>query len=169
MDYQYVRNGTASVFAFVEPLGGRHHISVHERRTALDWAEEVRYLAEVMYPDASKIVLVLDNLNTHKISSLYKRYPAERARQISRRLEIHYTPVHGSWLNVAEIELNALTRQCLDRRIDSVKTLREQTSAWETERNTLASKVTWHFKTADAREKLASLYPKFGTQNSESI
>ena len=123
VDYQYVRNGTASVFAFVEPLGGRHHVSVRERRTALDWAEEIRYLAEVMYPAASKIVLVMDNLNTHKPSSLYKRYPAEQARQIIRRLEIHYTPIHGSWLNIAEIELNALTRQCLDRRIDSVEML----------------------------------------------
>ena len=168
VDYQYVRNGTASVFAFVEPLGGRHHISVRERRTALDWAEEIQYLAEVMYPAASKIVLVMDNLNTHKPSSLYKRYPAEQARQIIRRLEIHYTPIHGSWLNIAEIELNALTRQCLDRRIDSVEMLCVQTSAWDTERNIQASKVNWHFKTADAREKLASLYPKFGPGNIET-
>ena len=160
-DFEYSRNGTVSIFAFVEALGGRHHVSVREHRTARDWAEEIRYLAEVLYPDASKIVLVMDNLNTHKISSLYKRYPAEQARQIVRRLEVHYTPVHGSWLNIAEIELNVMTRQCLSRRIEDVAMLREELSAWESERNTLAAKVNWHFKTADAREKLASLYPTF--------
>ena len=109
----------------------------------------------------SKIVLVMDNLNTHKISSLYKRYPAEQARQIVRRLEVHYTPVHGSWLNIAEIELNVMTRQCLSRRIESTAMLREELSAWESERNPLAAKVNWHFKTTDAREELASLYPTF--------
>lgn len=161
VDYQYTRNGTAAIFAFVEPLGGRHYISVREHRTALDWAEEIHYLVDTLYPEAPKIVLVLDNLNVHNISSLYKRYPPEEARRIVRKLEIHYTPVHGSWLNIAEIELNVLTRQCLDRRIGSIEKLRKETSAWNTERNTLAAKVNWHFKIGDAREKLVSLYPSF--------
>ena len=108
---------TCSIFAFVEPLGGRHHTGVHEHRTALDWAEEIKYLVDVMYPDAERIILVMDNLNTHKPASLYKKYPPEEARRIIKKLEIHYTPKHGSWLDMAEIELNVLTRQCLSRRI----------------------------------------------------
>lgn len=119
-DSEYVRNGTVSIFAFIEPLGGTHHVSVREHRTVLDWAEEIRYLTDVMYPDAEKIVLVMDNLNTHKPSSLYKRYPAEEARRILKRLEIHYTPKHGSWLDIAEIELHIMTRQCLSRRIAEI-------------------------------------------------
>ncbi len=114
-----------------------------------------------MYPDAEKIILVMDNLNTHKPASLYKRYPAEEARRIIKRLEIHYTPKHGSWLDIAEIELNVMTRQCLSRRIDDINKLRSELSAWENERNTMAAKVHWHFKTVDARTKLTSLYPKF--------
>lgn len=109
-DSEYVRNGTVSIFAFIEPLGGMHHVSVREHRTAFDWAEEIRYLTDVMYPDAEKIVLVIDNLNTHKSSSLYKRYPAKEARRILKRLDIHYTPKHGSWLDIAEIELHVMTR-----------------------------------------------------------
>ena len=112
-DSEYVRNGTCSIFAFVESLGGTHHVSVREHRTAFDWAEEIKYLVDVMYPDAEKIILVMDNLNTHKTASLYKRYPADEARQTIKRLEIHYTPKHGSWLDIAEIELNVMTRQCL--------------------------------------------------------
>ena len=162
-DSEYVRNGTVSIFAFIEPLGGTHHVSVIEHRTVLDWAEEIRYLTDVMYPDAEKIVLVMDNLNTHKPSSLYKRYPAEEARRILKRLEIHYTPKHGSWLDIAEIELHIMTRQCLSRRIAEIGVLRSELSAWETERNTLAAKVNWHFRTSDARIKLSSLYPTFTT------
>ena len=162
-DSEYVRNGTVSIFAFIEPLGGTHHVSVREHRTVLDWAEEIRYLTDVMYPDAEKIVLVMDNLNTHKPSSLYKRYPAEEARRILKRLEIHYTPKHGSWLDIAEIELHIMTRQCLSRRIAEIGVLRSELSAWETERNTLAAKVNWHFRTSDARIKLSSLYPTFTT------
>lgn len=162
-DSEYVRNGTVSIFAFIEPLGGTHHVSVREHRTVLDWAEEIRYLTDVMYPDAEKIVLVMDNLNTHKPSSLYKRYPAEEARRILKRLEIHYTPKHGSWLDIAEIELHIMTRQCLSRRIAEIGVLRSELSAWETERNTLAAKVNWHFRTSEARIKLSSLHPTFTT------
>ena len=162
-DSEYVRNGTVSIFAFVEPLGGTHHVSVREHRTAVDWAEEIKYLVDDMYPDAEKIVLVMDNLNTHKPASLYKKYPPEEARRIIKKLEIHYTPKHGSWLDIAEIELNVMTRQCLARRIAEIGLLRRELSAWEVERNTLAAKVNWHFRTSDARIKLSSLYPVFTT------
>lgn len=163
IDSEYVRNGTVSIFAFVEPLGGVHHVSVRGHRTAVDWAEEIKYLVDVMYPDAKKIILVMDNLNTHKPSSLYKRYSPEEARRIIKRLEIHYTPKHGSWLDVAEIELNVMTRQCLNRRISDIEQLRRELSAWEIERNILAAKVNWHFRTNDARIKLSSLYPAYTT------
>lgn len=159
VDSEYVRNGTCSIFAFIEALGGVHHVSVREHRTALDWAEEIRYLADVMYPNAEKIILVMDNLNTHKPASLYKRFEPAEARRILRKLEIHYTPKHGSWLNIAGIELNVMTRQCLSRRIASIETLKSELSAWETKRNNSEAKVNWHFRTADARIKLASLYP----------
>lgn len=162
-DSEYVRNGTVSIFAFVESLGGTHHVSVREHRTALDWATEIKYLVDVMYPDAEKIILVMDNLNTHKPASLYKRYAPEEARRIIKKLEIHYTPKHGSWLDIAEIELNVMTRQCLSRRIDNIDRLRNELSAWEVERNILAAKVNWHFRTNDARIKLSSLYPTFTT------
>lgn len=160
IDSEYVRNGTCSIFAFVEPLSGVHHVSVREHRTALDWAEEIRYLVDVMYPDAEKIILVMDNLNTHKPASLYKRFEPAEARRILRKLEIHYTPKHGSWLDIAEIELNVMTRQCLSRRIDSIETLKTELTAWERERNNLEAKVNWHFRTKDARVKLVSLYPE---------
>lgn len=159
IDSEYVRNGTCSIFAFIEPLGGKHHVSVREHRTATDWAEEIRYLVEEMYPDAEKIILVMDNLNTHKPASLYKAFPPEVARRILRRLEIHYTPKHGSWLDIAEIELNVMTRQCLDRRIDNITDLRSELEAWEDERNQHQATVNWQFRTADARIKLSSLYP----------
>lgn len=121
VDSEYTRNGTCSIFAFIEPLGGTHHISVREHRTAKDWAEEIKYLCDVMYPGAEKIILVMDNLNTHKCASLYKAFSPEEARRIMKRLEIHYTPKHGSWLDIAEIELNMMTRQCLSRRTDSIE------------------------------------------------
>lgn len=168
VDSEYVRNGTCSIFAFVEPLGGAHHVSVREHRTAIDWAEEIKYLADVMYPDVEKIILVMDNLNTHKPASLYKRYPADEARRIMKRLEIHYTPKHGSWLDIAEIELNVMTRQCLNRRIDNISNLRKELSAWEVERNTVAAKVNWQFRTEDASGAASlwevlpcSLFPEF--------
>lgn len=159
VDSEYVRNGTCSIFAFVEPLGGTHHVSVHERRTAADWAMEIKYLSDEMFPEADRIILVMDNLNTHKPASLYKVFPPAEARRILKRLEIHYTPKHGSWLDMAEIELNVMTRQCLSRRIENIDLLRRELSAWETERNQNKAKIQWHFQTADAREKLMSLYP----------
>ena len=162
-DSEYKRNDTCSIFAFVEPLGGRHHVSVHEHRTAIDWAMEIKYLSDEMFPDAKKIILVMDNLNTHKAASLYKAFPPSEARRIIKRLEIHYTPKHGSWLDMAEIELNVMTRQCLSRRIENIAKLREELAAWEVERNTVAAKVNWQFRTADARVKLSSLYPRFTT------
>lgn len=161
IDSEYIRNGTCSIFAFVEALAGRHHVSVREHRTAIDWAEEIRYLVDEMYPDVQKIILVMDNLNTHKPASLYKTFPPEEARRIIKKLEIHYTPKHGSWLDIAEIELNVMTRQCLSRRISSIDVLRSELTAWEDERNNGKSKVNLQFTTKDARIKLVSLYPEF--------
>ena len=158
-DSEYKRNGTCSIFAFVEPLGGRHHVSVHEHRTAIDWAMGIKYLSDEMFPDAKKIILVMDNLNTHTAASLYKAFPPSEARRIIKRLEIHYTPKHGSWLDMAEIELNVMTRQCLSRRISTLDKLKCELSAWEMERNRDTAKIQWHFQTGDAREKLISLYP----------
>lgn len=167
IDSEYVREGTCSIFVFTEPLGGVRHLNVRNRRTAIDWAEEIKYLADVSYPDAEKIILILDNLNTHKISSLYKAFPPEEARRIAKRLEVHYTPKHGSWLNIAEIELNVMTRQCLKRRIDNLEKLRSELSAWEKERNINSSKINWHFTNNQARIRLISLYPKTILANSE--
>lgn len=161
IDFEYTRNGTCSIFTFVEALAGRHHVRVREHRTAIDWAEEIKYLVDERYPDAQKIILVMDNLNTHKPASLYKVFPPEEARRIIKKPEIHYTPKHGSWLNIAEIELNVMTRQCLSRRIASIDVLRSELSAWTNERNNGKSKVNWQFTTKDARIKLVSLYPEF--------
>ena len=161
IDSEYTRNGTVSIFVFVEPLGGVRHVSVREHRTAIDWAEEIKYLVEVSYPDSEKIVLVMDNLNTHALSSLYKAFPASEARRIARKLEIHYTPKHGSWLDIAEIELNVMTRQCLSQRISDIEKLRQELSAWEQDRNGHAACIQWQFTTDKARTKLVSLYPKF--------
>jgi len=160
IDSEYVRNGTCSIFAFIEALAGKHHVSVREHRTAIDWAEEIKYLVDVMYPDKEKLILVMDNLNTHKASSLYKAFQPEEARRIIKKLEIHYTPKHGSWLDIAEIELNVMTRQCLSRRIESIELLRKELSTWESERNSSCAKVDWQFTTKDARTKLVSLYPE---------
>lgn len=160
IDAEYQRNGTCCIFAMVEPLGGRHHVSVRERRTAMDWAEEIEYLVDVMYPNADKITLVMDNLNTHKPASLYKKFDPPKAHRLLGKLEIHYTPKHGSWLDIAEIELNVMTRQCLSRRIPSIDMLRRELSVWESERNNSYAKVNWQFRTADARIKLKSLYPR---------
>jgi hypothetical protein len=158
-DYEYVRNGTANLFMLSEPLAGWRHVMVTDRRTAKDFAEAVRWLAEDVYPDAEKVVLVMDNLNTHKLASLYAAFPPEQARRIAERIEVHHTPKHGSWLNVAEIELSVLARQCLDRRIASVEELLKQLEPWEVERNDRAVGVKWQFTTADARVKLRRLYP----------
>jgi hypothetical protein len=158
-DYEYVRNGTANLFMISEPLLGWRAVKVTERRTAKDFAEVVRWLAEEVHPEAEKLVLVMDNLNTHKLASLYEAFPAEQARRIAERLEIHYTPKHGSWLNVAEIELSVLSRQCLNRRIESMEELRKEVTAWEDSRNEKQVEIRWRFTTADARVKLRRLYP----------
>lgn len=161
-DSEYVRKDTCSIFAFVEPLGGVRHVSVRERRTAIDWAEEIKYLVDVRYPDCDRIILVMDNLNTHALSSLYKAFPAPEARRIAKKLEIHYTPKHGSWLDIAEIELNVMTRQCLCQRIEDMDVLRQELAAWESDRNQHTACIQWQFTTDKARIKLVSLYPKFG-------
>lgn len=158
-DYEYERNGTANLFMTFEPLAGRRRVKVTERRTAVDYARVVRELVDVHYPDAEKIVLVQDNLNTHRPASLYEAFPPEEARRIIEKLEIHYTPKHGSWLDMAETELSVLSRQCLDRRIPDRPTLAAEVAAWELDRNAAECKVDWHFTTADARIKLKRLYP----------
>src|SRR5206468_9186400 len=158
-DYEYVRNGTANLFMISEPLAGWRHVMVTERRTAKDFACVLRWLAEDVYKEADRIVLVMDNLNTHKLASLYEAFPPEQARRIAERIEVHHTPKHGSWLNVAEIELSVLSRQCLDRRIESVDELLKQLEPWEVERNDRAVGIQWRFTTADARIKLRRLYP----------
>lgn len=160
VDYEYERNGTADIFMFVEPLGAWRHVNVRERRTALDWAQEVRELLEVHYPHAVFVRLVCDNLNTHKIASLYEAFDPAQARSYAKRLELHYTPKHGSWLNIAEIELSALSRQCLNRRIPDMHTLRSETQTWERKRNQKQKGVDWQFTTDDARIKLKRLYPQ---------
>lgn len=158
-DSEYIRNGTCSIFIFTEPLKGWRTVSVSERRTRIDWARYVAELLEVHYPTAPKICLVMDNLNTHTISSLYEAFPAARARALARRLEIHYTPKHGSWLNIAEIELSVMTSQCLGRRIPSIEVLADELDAWNIARNNAAKGVNWQFTTENARIKLNKLYP----------
>lgn len=160
-DSEYIREGTCSIFIFTEPLRGWRCSHVRKTRTALDWAEEIKYLLTECYPGNEKIILVMDNLNTHVIGSLYKKYPAQEARSYARRLEIHYTPKHGSWLNIAEIELNVMTRQCLARRLDSIAAIQLELAAWERIRNEDCEKVAWQFTTPQARTKLISLYPKY--------
>ena len=159
-DGEYIRNGTSSIFLFTEPLAGWRHVTACERRTKIDWANQIRDLVETYYPDALKIKLVMDNLNTHSISSLYEAFSPEIARNLAKRLEIHYTPKHGSWLNIAEIELSALTRQCLDRRISTILLLNHELAAWETHRNNTQKGVDWQFTTSTARIKLRRLYPQ---------
>ena len=160
LDAEYKRCGTCSIFVFTEVLAGWRHVSVRERRTRLDWAMEVRYILTGVYPDKEKIILVMDNLNTHTKASLYQAFPAAEAAALANRLEIHYTPKHGSWLNIAEIELNAMTRQCLDQRVDDIDILRRELSIWGSERNENCKSVDWQFTAEDARIKLKSLYPK---------
>lgn len=159
-DYEYVRKGTCSIFVFTEPLKGWRHVHASERRTKIDWALQIEELLEVHYPNAEKIRLVMDNLNTHSISSLYVAFPAEKALRLAKRLEIHFTPKHGSWLNIAEIELNVMTLQCLGRRIPSIEFLNSELAAWQQQRNSSLKTVHWHFSTATARDKLKHLYPK---------
>lgn len=162
-DYEYVREGTANLFMIFEPLLGWRHVAVTERRTAKDFAEVLRWLAEEVHDGAEKLVLVTDNLNTHTLASLYEAFPPEQARRIAGRIEWHYTPKHGSWLDMAEIELSALAKQCLDRRIGGQAELRQEVGAWEEERNERGVGVQWRFTTADARIKLHRLYPSTQT------
>ena len=160
-DCEYVRNGTCSIFIFVEPLAGLRHAEALEHRTKIDFAHQVKSFIDKHYPNHEKIILVSDNLNTHNISSFYEAFDPETARQLSRKIEFHHTPKHGSWLNIAEIELSVLSKQCLKIRIPSLDKLNNELSAWERYRNSTSNKVNWHFSTADARVKLTSLYPKF--------
>lgn len=159
-DSEYVRHGTCSIFVWVEPLAGRRRVNARSQRTRVDWAHEVDHLLTSDYPDAEKVVLVMDNLNTHSIGSLYEAFDPAKAFALAQRLEIHHTPKHGSWLNIAEIELSALTRQCLDRRIADLDTLNTELTAWQHATNTNQRQVNWHFTTNDARTKLRHLYPE---------
>lgn len=159
-DYHYERRGVQALFMFFDPLRGWRRVSCRDSRTRVDWAEEIRRLLEEDYPKASKVKLVCDNLNTHSIASLYEAFPAKQAHALARRLEIHYTPRNGSWLNVAEIELSVLSRTCLARRIGSQEELQRETEAWQKERNADRSGVRWRFTTDDARIKLRHLYPQ---------
>jgi DDE superfamily endonuclease len=159
-DSEYIRRGTCSIFVWVEPLAGRRRVNARERRTRVDWAHEVDRLLTSDYPDAAKVVLVMDNLNTHSIGSLYEAFEPAKAHALAQRLEIHHTPKHGSWLNIAEIELSALTRQCLDRRIADLEILNTELAAWQTATNANQRQVNWHFTTSDARTRLRHLYPE---------
>lgn len=159
-DYEYEREGVANLFIFFEPLAGKRHVKVTDRRTKKDWAEAMRELSDVYYPNAEKIVVVLDNLNTHSPASFYEAFKPEDARRLASRFEFHFTPKHGSWLNMAEIELSVLSRQCLAGRIPNKSVLANEVSAWEDERNNSVVKVRWQFTSADARIKLKNLYPR---------
>ena len=161
IDDEYVRNGVAQIFMEVEPLAGRRHVAITERRTRKDWAQQIKEMLDLRYPGAIKVRLVMDNLNTHHPASLYEAFEPGEARRLTERLDIHYTPKHGSWLNMAEIELSALKGQCLDRRIADITTMRAEVVAWEMARNNATSKIDWQFTTSNARTKLKRLYPKF--------
>jgi len=160
-DNEYIRNGTCSIFVWVEPLRGWRHVDAQSQRTKVDWAHQVERLLTTDYPAADSVVLVMDNLNTHTIGSLYEAFPPEKAFALAQRLEIHHTPKHGSWLNIAEIELSRLTRQCLERRIADLDTLNAELAAWQIQTNADQRQVDWQFTTTDARIKLRHLYPKY--------
>ena len=162
-DYEYQRQGVANLFMFFAPLQGQRFIKVTDRRTRQDWAEAMRELSDLHYPEAEKIVIVLDNLNTHSAASFYEAFEPEEAWRLTNRFEFHYTPKHGSWFNMAEIELSALARQCLNCRITDKATLTQEVTAWTEDRNAQVVKVQWRFTTADARIKLKHLYPKIQT------
>jgi hypothetical protein len=159
VDYEYRRNGTANLFLAVQPRGGWRRVSATAHRTKADFAEQLRQLVDQDFPAAERIRLVLDNLNTHTLGALYAAFPAAEARRIARKLELHYTPKHGSWLNMAELELSVLSRQCLDRRIPSFEELAHEVGAWQTARNAAGATIAWRFTCEDARAKLPRLYP----------
>ncbi len=160
VDYVYER-GVVNLFLFCEPLHARRWVDVTEHRTRVDWAHQIKELVDERYPDAERVVLIMDNLNTHSPASLYEAFPPGEAKRLADKLEIHHTPKHGSWLNVAEIELSVLSRQCLDRRVPDYATLRAEVAAWQAHRDQTGGKVDWRFTTADARIKLKRLYPSF--------
>lgn len=159
VDYEYERRGTCNVFLMVQPEAGWRHVDITPRRTAQDFAYQMRALVDEHFPDAERIRVVLDNLNTHKPAALYAAFPAAEARRLVSKLEFHYTPKHGSWLNMAETELSVLVRQCLDRHFTGMAAVQKEVAAWETERNAHRSTITWGFTTSDARTKLRRLYP----------
>jgi hypothetical protein len=158
-DYEYERHGVCHVFMFFEPFLGKRYVRVTQRRTKVDWATQIKDLLDNQYPKAKKVVLMMDNLNTHKGASLYETFPPEEARRLLERLEIHHTPKHGSWLNIAEIELRVMSVQCLNRRIPNISTLEQKITEWQNQRNCLNAKVNWQFYNEDARIKLKRLYP----------
>ncbi len=160
-DYEYMRGGLADLFMLLEPLAGKRHIEITDHRRRVEWAEVMRIVSDELYPDAEKIVVVLDNLNTQVGAAFHLAFEPQEARRLVKRFELHYTPKHGSWLNMAEIELSALARQCLDRRIPDKETLIQEVKAWEDQRNSEVVKVLWQFTTADARMKLRRLYLQF--------
>jgi len=160
-DYEYVRNGTCTIFMFVAPLIGRRRAEVTERRTRIDWAKQIKKMVDKDFPEAQKIVLVLDNLDIHSIGSLYQAFPPEEAKRIREKLEIHYTPKHGSWLNMAEIENNVLINHGLSDWIPTMEQMKKEVAAWNKTRNKMAKKINWRFSTNDARIKLKRLYPLF--------
>ncbi len=162
-DTEYERNGTSNIFMFFEPLAGKRYVNVTDRRTAIDWAFQIRDLVDNKYPAAKRIILVMDNLNTHVGGSLYKAFPPSEAQRILSRLEIHYTPKHGSWLNMAEIELSILSRQCIGRRIPNQISMIKEVNAWQAKRNLNPKKMNWQFTTKDARIKLKKLYPTYSS------
>ena len=159
VDCEYERRGTANIFMAIEPLAGKRTVQVTDQRTRIDWARFIHYLLMTVYPEAAVLVLVMDNLNTHTIASLYEAFDPATARALAVRLEIHYTPKHGSWLNMAETELSILSGQCLDRRMDNKEFMTREVAIWEQDRNARQSKIDWQFTTADARIKLKRLYP----------
>ena len=158
-DYTYERNGVCNLFMFYEPFGGKRYVSITDHRAKVDWALQIKQMLEIHYPSAKKVVLVMDNLNTHTGGSLYEAFPPHEARALLDRLEIHYTPKHGSWLNIAEIELRVLTSQCLNRRIPDRQTLEREVMQWQIQRNFFQAKIDWRFTNEDARIKLKRLYP----------
>jgi len=160
LDYEYERHGKSNLFVSVEPLAGRRRVRVSERRTSIDFAEELRHLVDMDYPEAESVVLVTDNLNIHSPACLYEAFPPQEARRVAGKIEWHYTPEHGSWLNIAEIELSVLHRQCLNRRIAAAPALALEVAAWQDERNASEATINWQFTTADARVKLRRLYPQ---------
>jgi hypothetical protein len=168
-DYEYERVGTANLFVMVEPLRGYRHVEVTERRTAVDYAWRLKWLADERYPDAKKIRLVQDNLNTHRLANLYLVFPPQEARRLAARFELHYTPTHGSWLNMAEIEIGIFERGCLRRRVPSREALQRRVMALETERNAAQATIDWRFTTGDARLRLARLYPKLDPVHDDAI